>query len=52
MWIKIVVLGLIIRVTLIEYFATTENFYEGILGYFSDVDYKVYLDSSLYQSPY
>jgi phosphatidylinositol glycan class M len=34
------------------YIGQHENFYEGKISELSDIDYKVYLDASLYDSPY
>jgi GPI mannosyltransferase 1 subunit M len=52
MWWKIALLGLALRLTAIYYFSRSDNYYEGLFKNIVDVDYKVYLDASLYDSPY
>lgn len=48
MWLKIATIGLALRLLLIFYVSDQDNYYEGIFTKIVDVDYKVYLDSSLY----
>lgn len=50
--IVVAVVGLLVRLLLIFNFSAGDNYYDGIFTNIVDVDYKVYLDSSLYDSPY
>ena len=52
MWIKIALIGLVIRVAAILYFSRNDNYYDGVFETIVDVDYKVYLDAAAYPSPY
>jgi len=44
--------GLVIRLLFISYFSSGDHYYNGVFTNIVDVDYKVYLDASLYPSPY
>lgn len=44
--------GLAIRAYIIELASKGDNYYDGDFSIFTDLDYKVYLDASLYPSPY
>ena len=48
----IAVVGLLVRLVPILYFSSGDHYYNGIFSNIVDVDYKVYLDASLYDSPY
>ena len=52
MWIKIALIGFVIRVAAILYFSRNDNYYDGVFDTIVDVDYKVYLDAAAYPSPY
>lgn len=51
-WLKIALIGLAIRLLAIFYFSQGDNYQDGVFKIIVDVDYKVYLDASLYPSPY
>ena len=48
---KTVIFGFTIRLALILFFSTYQNIQEHALV-FTDIDYKVYSDATLYQTPY
>ena len=50
--IVVAVVGLLVRLFFIFYFSSGDLYYDGVFHNIIDVDYKVYLDSSLYPSPY
>lgn len=50
-WKTTIIWGLIIRIALIFFLSTYENVYNQELS-FTDIDYKVYSDATLYDSPY
>jgi phosphatidylinositol glycan class M len=52
MWIKIAGLALLVRLLFIFYISKDDNYYEGVFSNIVDIDHKVYLDASLYESPY
>jgi|JI6StandDraft_1071083.scaffolds.fasta_scaffold488740_2 phosphatidylinositol glycan class M len=51
-WFIFAVVGLAIRIYLIEIIYKGENYKDGVFSIFTDLDYKVYLDATQYQSPY
>jgi GPI mannosyltransferase 1 subunit M len=51
-WVILAIVGLAIRIFLIEVLSESDNYYDGQFSIFTDLDYKVYLDGSLYESPY
>lgn len=51
-WFILAMVGLAIRIYIIERASVGDNYYEGEFSMFTDLDYKVYLDASLYDSPY
>ena len=51
-WIIIGVIFFAIRIYLIQLIGRNDNLLEGIYTQFTDLDYKVYLDATLYDSPY
>lgn len=52
LWLIYAAIGLAIRIYIIETLSEGDNYYEGSYNMFTDLDYKVYLDASLYDSPY
>jgi phosphatidylinositol glycan class M len=53
MWSHIVnLIGFLVRLYLIITISAGDNYYEGEYSIFTDLDYKVYLDASLYDNPY
>ena len=52
MWWKIALLGLILRIAAIFFFSRNDNYQDGVFDIIVDIDYKVFLDASLYSSPY
>jgi len=51
-WLLIGLFGFGLRIFIIESLSKNDNYYEGDFNIFTDLDYKVYLDASLYDSPY
>ena len=51
-WALIALFGFALRLFIIQSLSKHDNYYEGNYNIFTDLDYKVYLDASLYDSPY
>ena len=51
-WLLLALFGFSLRIYLIEALTWDNNIREGKYNQFTDLDYKVYLDASLYDSPY
>lgn len=51
-WLVLAVLGLLLRIWIINKVSQDDNIFEGKYSAFTDLDYKVFLDASLFDSPY
>ena len=51
-WLALALVGFGLRIYLIEALTWDNNILEGKYNPFTDLDYKVYLDASLYDNPY
>lgn len=51
-WTILALAGLAFRIWLIQISSKNDNYYEGVYSMLTDLDYKVYLDATLYDSPY
>lgn len=51
-WLVLALFGFGLRIYLIEALTWDNNILEGRFNVFTDLDYKVYLDASLYDNPY
>ena len=52
MWLKISVIGFLLKTIIIILVSQNDNYYDGVFKWIVDIDYKVYLDATLYPSPY
>ena len=51
-WCLLALFGFALRIYIIETLSKDDNYFEGKYNIFTDLDYKVYLDASLFDSPY
>ena len=51
-WLLLGLIGFALRIYIIQTLSKNDNYLAGEYSIFTDLDYKVYLDSSLYDSPY
>jgi len=51
-WCLVALFGFALRIFIIQTLSKDDNYLEGKFNIFTDLDYKVYLDASLYDSPY
>lgn len=51
-WMLLALFGFALRIFIIQSLSKDDNYLEGKFNIFTDLDYKVYLDGSLYDSPY